>query len=66
MRKWLIWAGLMLVGALILSPAVALLGLDPLPGDFKFTIGQTHIYLPLATSLIASVSLTLLFFFLRR
>jgi hypothetical protein len=66
MSKWLIWAGLMLIGALILSPAVALLGLDPLPGDFHFTIAETHVYLPLATSLIVSVSLTLLFFFLRR
>lgn len=66
MRSRLIWIALILVGAVILCPAVAYMGLDPLPGDFTFTWGQTQIYMPFATSLIVSVSLTLLFLILRR
>lgn len=66
MTRSLVWILFMLVGAVILSPGVALLGLDPLPGDITFMWGSTHVYLPLATSFIVSVSLTLLFFLFRR
>jgi Protein of unknown function (DUF2905) len=66
MRERILWLGLMVIGALILCPAIAMLGLDPLPGDFTFHWGQTAIYMPFGTSLIVSVSLTLLFFLLRR
>ena len=64
--RYLGWVLLMLAGAVILSPVVAMLGLDPLPGDFHMHFGETNLYVPLGTSLIASVALTLLFFTLRR
>jgi hypothetical protein len=64
--KILGWAVIILLGALLLSPAVAYLGLDPLPGDFHVNFGDTHLYIPLGTSLIASGALTLLFLIMRR
>ncbi len=57
---------IILLGAVILCPAVALFGFDPLPGDFHVNFGDIHIYMPLGTSLIASGALTLLFLFVRR
>jgi hypothetical protein len=66
MGRLLGWIALDLIGAFILSPAVAMIGLDPLPGDFHLTLGNTHLYLPLATSFIVCVCLTLLFFLYRR
>jgi Protein of unknown function (DUF2905) len=66
MGRLLGWGLIVLIGALILSPAVAFFGFSPLPGDFHVNFGDIHIYLPLETSLIASGALTLLFFFLRR
>jgi hypothetical protein len=64
--KYLGWAMIVLAGALLLCPAVALFGFDPLPGDFSLNFGQSHIFVPLGTSMIASVALTLLFLLLRR
>ena len=66
MRGRIIWIAMVLIGALILCPAIAMLDLDPLPGDFSFTWGQTQIYMPFVSSLIVSVSLTLLFLLFRR
>ena len=54
------------IGALILCPVIAMLDLDPLPGDFTLRWETTHFYMPFTESLIVSVSLTLLFFLLRR
>ena len=64
--KILGWATIILLGALLLSPAVAYFNFDPLPGDFHLNFGDTHLYIPFGTSLIASAALTLLFFILRR
>ena len=66
MTRGLVWILFMLVGAVVLAPAIAILGLEPLPGDITFMWGNAHIYLPFTTALIVSVSLTLLFFLFRR
>ena len=64
--KILGWAVIILLGAVILCPAVAFFGFDPLPGDFHLNFGDIHLYVPLGTSLIASGALTLLFLIMRR
>jgi hypothetical protein len=67
MNKALGWIAIIIAGAIILSPAIGMIGLQPLlPADFTLRLGATHIYLPLGTSLAVSVSLTLLFLFMRR
>jgi hypothetical protein len=60
------WAVIVLLGALLLCPAVAYFGFAPLPGDFHVSYGDIHMYIPFGTSLIASVALTLLFLIVRR
>jgi uncharacterized protein HemY len=60
---------LIVLGLLLLAAGVALqLGfpLGRLPGDFTFRRGSTTIYLPLATSLLISVVLSIVVMFLRR
>lgn len=60
---------LIVVGLLLVVAGVALqLGfpLGRLPGDFTFRRGSTTIYLPLATSLLISVVLSIVVLFLRR
>jgi hypothetical protein len=37
-----------------------------LPGDFSYRRGNFSFYFPLATSIVVSIMLTLVFFFLRR
>lgn len=64
--KILGWAIIVLLGGLLLSPAVAYFNFDPLPGDFHLNFGDTHLYIPLGTSLIVSAALTLLFLIMRR
>ena len=66
MRKLVIGLGIFLLGSLILSPAIAYLGLDPVPGDILFRSGDTRINVPVAYSLCASTGLTLLYYFLKR
>ena len=53
-------------GALVLSPVVALLELDPLPGDFAFSVNDTHIHVPVFYSLCASAGLALFTYLLKR
>jgi hypothetical protein len=65
-RRLLIVLGLILVAAGILWPWLSRLGLGRLPGDIAITRGNLHIYIPLATSLLVSVVLTLLFWALRK
>ena len=57
---------IVLVGALVLSPVIAYLEISPLPGDVAFNWGSHHIFLPFTQSLIASVSLALLFLWARK
>ena len=64
MAKLLIVLGLLLLGAGI---ALQLgLPLGRLPGDFTFKRGNTTVYLPLATSLVISVVLSIVVLFVRR
>ncbi len=49
---------LVLGGLLVLFPRLGL-NLGKLPGDFRFELGQTTCLIPLATSILLSVLLTL-------
>jgi len=64
--RWLIYLGIIVVGALIFSQVIALMDLDPLPGDILYDRGNVHIHIPILYSLGASVLLALLFSFFRR
>ena len=57
---------ILVFGALVLSPAIAYLGLERLPGDIAFRAGDTPINIPVAYSLCASTGLALLSYFLKR
>lgn len=62
----IVFLGIIVMGALVLAPMIALLQIDPLPGDVKFNWETHHIFLPFTQSLIASVSLALLFLWARK
>jgi len=49
---------------LMLGPKIPLLG--KLPGDFMFRRGNFTLYFPLATSILLSIVLTLIFFIFRK
>lgn len=66
MPRFLIILGLVLVAVGLLWPLVERLNLGRLPGDFVITRGSFRLYLPLATSLIVSVVLSLVLWLLRR
>jgi hypothetical protein len=64
------YAVLILLGALLLCPAVAYavryLGLDAVPGDFALNYGNIHFVVPVAYSLGASVVLALFYWLAKR
>jgi Protein of unknown function (DUF2905) len=62
--KLLVVAGgiIMVVGLLVMMG----LPIGRLPGDFTFKRGNATFYFPLATSILASIILTLVLSFLRR
>ena len=62
----LIVAGVVLLVAGLAWPLLARLGLGRLPGDIMVERGNFRFYFPLATSLVVSVFLTLLFWLFRR
>ncbi len=64
MGKLLVVAGLILAGIGLIVMAGVPLG--RLPGDFVIRRGHTTLYFPLATSLLVSIILTLLFAVFRR
>ena len=53
-------------GALVLCPAIAYLGIDPLPGDLHVSLANHKLFLPFTQSLIASFVLGLLFLWARK
>ena len=57
-------AGLIVVGLLIYSGALSWFG--RLPGDIRYQGSHTRVYIPIVSSLLASVLLSLLFYLLRR
>ncbi len=64
MGKLLVIVGVIIAGIGLL--VMMGLPLGRLPGDIAFRRGNTTFYFPLATSIIASIILTLLFALLRR
>jgi hypothetical protein len=64
MGKLLVIGGLIMVGLGLLIMTGVPVG--RLPGDFSFKRGNVTFYVPLATSIIASLLLTLLLTLLRR
>ncbi|MCP5143364.1 MAG: DUF2905 domain-containing protein [Gammaproteobacteria bacterium] len=64
--RWLIVIGIVLVVAGLLLPWLQKSGLGRLPGDFIFERGGTRFYLPLATCVLISAVLSLLFWLFRR
>jgi hypothetical protein len=62
--KLLVVAGLIVAGIGLL--VMAGLPIGRLPGDFTFRRGNATFYFPLATSILASIILTLLLALLRR
>ena len=65
-RRILILAGLALLVSGVLWPVITGLGLGRLPGDIAIERGNYRFYFPIATSLLLSVVLTLLFWLFRR
>jgi len=66
MPRFLIILGLVLVVAGLLWPLAERLNLGRLPGDFVLGRGSFRLYLPLATSLLISVVLSLVLWLMRR
>jgi hypothetical protein len=66
MRTWLITLGIVLVVAGLLWPLFQKIGLGRLPGDFIIERGNLRLYLPLGTSILISLVLSLLFWLLNR
>jgi len=65
MRRLGFGLGLLLLGAVVLSPVIVALGLDSLPGDFAVGLGHSHVGVPVTYSLCASMGLTLLYYALK-
>jgi hypothetical protein len=66
MRHLLFMLGIVIVGAAALAPAIAYLGLDPVPGDFAVNQGNWHFAVPVTYSLCASMALGLFYYFMKR
>jgi len=65
-RQFVLVVALLLLGALVLSPVVAALDLDPMPGDIAFRLGGTPVVIPVIYSLCASLGLALLYKIMKR
>ena len=66
MSRFLIIFGLVLVAVGVLRPVIAKLGLDRLPGDLVIERENFRLYIPIATSLLISLLLSLVLWFLNR
>ena len=66
MARWLIILGVVLVVAGLLWPWLIKLGLGRLPGDIVVEWENFRLYLPIATSILISVVLSLVLWFLNR
>ncbi len=64
--RTLIILGLVLVAAGFLWPFLGKIGLGRLPGDIAIERENFRLYIPIATSILISVALTLLFWLFRR
>lgn len=66
MSRFLITLGIVLVAAGLLWPVLQKAGLGRLPGDFVIEREHFRLYLPLGTSLLISIVLTLILWWLNR
>ena len=66
MARWLIILGIVLVVAGLLWPLLARLGLGRLPGDIVVEREHFRLYIPIVTSLVVSVVLSLILWLLNR
>lgn len=66
MQRFLIIAGFALVAIGVLWPWLSRLGLGRLPGDIRIETESGGFYFPIVTSLVISVVLSLVLWFLRR
>lgn len=57
-------AGLVIIGLLIYSGALSWFG--RLPGDVRYEGRNTRVYIPIVSSVLASILLSVLFYFVRR
>lgn len=57
-------AGLVIIGLLIYSGALSWFG--RLPGDIRYEGENTRVFIPIVSSLLVSILLSLLFYFVRR
>ncbi|MEI9888832.1 MAG: DUF2905 family protein [Rhizomicrobium sp.] len=64
--RWLIYLVIFLLGALLLSQAIAMMDLEPLPYDIAYDKENWHIHIPVLYSLGATAVLGLLIWFFRR
>ena len=66
MSRLLIIFGLVLIVVGVLWPVIAKLGLGRLPGDLVIERDNFRLYIPIATSLLISLLLSLVLWFLNR
>jgi hypothetical protein len=66
MARWLITIGVILVLAGLFWPWLAKLGLGRLPGDIHIQRDGFSFYLPITTSILVSLVLTVIFWIMRR
>ncbi len=66
MGRWLILAGVVLVMLGLAWPWLAKLGLGRLPGDLHIERDGFSFYFPITTSIVVSLVLSLVLWFLRR
>jgi hypothetical protein len=66
MQRALIALGLLVLGAGLLWPWISKLGLGRLPGDVRVQTENGVFYFPIATCIVISIVLSLVFWLLRR
>lgn len=66
MSRFLITLGIILVVAGILWPVFQKMGLGRLPGDLAFGGENFRVYIPITTSILISIALTLVLWLLNR
>lgn len=66
MQRWLILFGVILIVAGLAWPLLVKFGLGRLPGDIVIERGNFRLYLPLATSLVISLLLSVFLWIINR
>jgi Protein of unknown function (DUF2905) len=66
LQRFLIGLGLVILAVGVLWPLLSRIGFGRLPGDILFQRGGATFYFPLATSIIVSIILTVLFWLFNR